>query len=223
MSGIMGRLIWGQENLAVSNRFEELDDDDIVMGEAPDAGVLIKTLRNVGFLVAVCIVIALVIGQGTKNGGLSDRGAGSRDIGTRSTQPAASQASQETQGQGADSEMVLRANANGHFVVEAEVNGTPITFVVDTGATDIIISADDAARAGFRPHQLNFSKSYRSANGIVRGAPVRLRSLRVGQIEMYDVEASVNEVDIGISLLGVAFLSRLDGYQVEGNKLVMAW
>ncbi len=212
------------EKLAVSDRFEDLEDeDDLILDEDPGTGVLIKTLRNAGILVAVCGAMAYMIGQSSENDAAPERSPSAQDVGGNAARPSAYQASPPVQGEGAASEMVLRADASGHFIVTAEVNGTPIKFVVDTGATDIMISADDAERAGFRPHQLNFTKKYRSANGIVRGAPVRLRSLRVGQIEMYDVEASVNEVDIGISLLGMGFLSRLEGYQVKKGKLVMAW
>ena len=214
------------EYFAVGDRFEELDDeDDLILEEEedPGTGVLFKTLRNAGILIAVCGAMAYMIGQAGEDDTAAKAVPSGQGVGSSAVKPAAYVASPPVQGEGAASEMVLRANANGHFIVTAEVNGTPIRFVVDTGATDIMISADDAERAGFRPHQLNFTKKYQSANGIVRGAPVRLRSLRVGQIEMYDVEASVNEVDIGISLLGMGFLSRLEGYQVENGKLVMAW
>ena len=212
------------EMLAVSDRFEELDDeDDLTLDEDPGAGVLFKTLRNAGILIAVCGAMAFMIGQSSEDDTATKTTPAVQDVGSNTVKPAAYLASPPVQGEGAASEMVLRANANGHFIVTAEVNGTPIRFVVDTGATDIMISANDAERAGFRPHHLNFTKKYQSANGIVRGAPVRLRSLRLGQIEMYDVEASVNEVDIGISLLGMGFLSRLEGYQVKNGKLVMAW
>lgn len=208
----------------MSDRFEELDDeDDVTLEQDPGTGVLIKTLRNAGILIAVCGAMAFTIGQSSENDTAPQSTPAAQEVGSSTARPAAYVASPQVQGEGAASEMVLRADANGHFIVTAEVNGTPIRFVVDTGATDIIISADDAERAGFRPHQLNFTRKYQSANGIVRGAPVRLRSLRVGQIEMYDVEASVNEVNIGISLLGMGFLSRLEGYQVENGKLVMAW
>lgn len=212
------------EILAVSDRFEELDDeDDLTLEEDPGTGVLFKTLRNAGILIAVCGAMAFLIGQTSVDDTATEATPAAQDVGSNKAKPAAYVASPPVQGEGAASEMVLRADANGHFIVTAEINGTPIRFVVDTGATDIMISADDAERAGFRPHQLNFTKKYQSANGIVRGAPVRLRSLRVGQIEMYDVEASVNEVDIGISLLGMGFLSRLESYQVEKGKLIMAW
>ena len=205
----------------MNDRFDELDDD-LTMDE-PDQGVLAKTLRNVGLLVVVCLVIAMVIGSASDSDDPSEGGKRLQQSAAPQAQPTAAYLSQQTQGQGAAFEMTVKANANGHFIVRGEVNGTPVDFVIDTGATDIILSADDARRIGFRDHQLDYSLAYRSANGIVRGAPVQLRRLRIGQIEMYELPASVNEVNIGISLLGMAFLRRLEGYEVSGDRLVMAW
>ncbi len=209
------------ESPGLNDRFDELDDD-LTMDE-PDQGVLAKTLRNVGLLVVVCLVIAMVIGSASNEDDPSDRDASMQQSAVPKAQPTAAYLSEQTQGQGAAYEMTVKANANGHFIVRGEVNGEPVNFVIDTGATDIILSADDAERIGFRAHQLDYSKAYRSANGIVRGAPVQLRHLRIGQIEMYELPASVNEVNIGISLLGMTFLKRLDGYEVSGDRLVMAW
>ena len=102
------------------------------------------------------------------------------------------------------------------------VNGSPITFLVDTGASDIVLTLADARRLGFIPGNLDFSEQYQTANGEVRGAPVRLRELRIGQYSLYDLEASVNEGPMTVSLLGMSFLEQLRGYQVEDGRLISA-
>ncbi len=120
-------------------------------------------------------------------------------------------------------EYIVTAGPNGHFVVDAMVNGSPITFLVDTGASDIVLTMADARRLGFIPGNLDFSEQYQTANGEVRGAPVRLRELRIGQYSLCDLEASVNEGPMTVSLLGMSFLEQLRGYQVEDGRLILRW
>ena len=122
-----------------------------------------------------------------------------------------------------DFEYVIQAGAGGHFLVEAVVNGTPVTFLVDTGASNVVLSMADAERIGFRPETLRFTQRFASANGEVRGAPVVLRELRVGQFSLLDMPASVNEAPLRVSLLGMSFLKRLHGYSVEDGRLILRW
>jgi aspartyl protease family protein len=120
-------------------------------------------------------------------------------------------------------ELAIEADWTGHFVADAWVNGTPVRFLIDTGASSIVLSPEDARRLGFHPAELNFSQRFGTANGVVRGAPVRLREVRIGQFALRDVPASVNESPLGISLLGMSFLGRLRGYAVENDRLVLRW
>jgi clan AA aspartic protease (TIGR02281 family) len=120
-------------------------------------------------------------------------------------------------------EHVVEAGPHGHFVIDAVVDGVSLTFLVDTGASEIVLTLDDARQLGFLPHSLEFSQRFRTANGEVRGAPVRLRELRIGQFSLYDLDASVNEAPLAISLLGMSFLDRLDGYRVEDGRLILRW
>jgi clan AA aspartic protease (TIGR02281 family) len=120
-------------------------------------------------------------------------------------------------------EYVVEAGAHGHFVLDAVVDGVPLTFLVDTGASDIVLTLDDARELGFLPQDLEFSQRFRTANGEVRGAPVRLRELRIGQFSLYDLDASVNEAPLAISLLGMGFLEQLAGYEVDDGRLILRW
>ncbi|MEO3428787.1 TIGR02281 family clan AA aspartic protease [Pelagibius sp. CAU 1746] len=118
-------------------------------------------------------------------------------------------------------EVEIRAGRDGHFTVTAEVNGQPVDFLVDTGASDIVLGPDDARRLGYDPALLSFTRQYQTANGVGRGAPVRLDSLAVGPIVFNDLPASVNEASMGESLLGMTFLRRLDSYEVRGDRLIL--
>jgi clan AA aspartic protease (TIGR02281 family) len=122
-----------------------------------------------------------------------------------------------------DLEYVIDAGAGGHFLVEAVVNGAPVTFLVDTGASDVVLTTADAERLGFRPENLRFTQRFATANGEVRAAPVVLREVRIGQFSLFDMPASVNEAPLRVSLLGMSFLKRLHGYSVEDGRLILRW
>jgi aspartyl protease family protein len=117
--------------------------------------------------------------------------------------------------------IAVRAGANGHFFIDARVNGQPVRFLVDTGASDIVLTPEDARRVGFDPGRLTYTRVYSTANGIVRGAPVTLRSLAIGPLRITDMPASVNGAPMNGSLLGQSFLKRLKGYSVREGVLTL--
>jgi aspartyl protease family protein len=119
--------------------------------------------------------------------------------------------------------MTVPAGPNGHFALDAKVNGKTVRFMVDTGATGIVLNREDAERVGLRPRARDFSQVASSANGVVRWAPVVLRDVRVGSLSLRQVEASVNGGRLDVSLLGMSFLRRLNGYEVRNDSLVLYW
>ncbi len=120
-----------------------------------------------------------------------------------------------------DGVLSFRAGAGGHFRVEARVDGRAMRFLVDTGASDIVLSPADAARLGFDLGRLSFSRRYRTANGQVMGAPVTLGEVRIGPFRFRRVRAYVNGAAMGESLLGMSFLERFDSYEVRGGTLFL--
>lgn len=121
----------------------------------------------------------------------------------------------------AEGALVVRAGDNGHFFVDAEVNGAMVKFMIDTGASDIVLSPRDARRAGYALADLKYTRAYNTANGVVGGAPVMLDSLKVGPVEIRDIPASVNGAEMDGSLLGMTFLRQFREYRVEGNSLIL--
>jgi aspartyl protease family protein len=121
----------------------------------------------------------------------------------------------------ADGVVEVRAGLGGHFTVTATVNGRPVDFLIDTGASDIVLSPADARRIGYDPDRLSFTRQYYTANGIGRGAPVRLDSLAIGPIAYDGLTASVNEAPMSESLLGMSFLRRLDSYEVRRDVMIL--
>lgn len=116
----------------------------------------------------------------------------------------------------------LRAQPNGHVYLTATVNNVPIHFVVDTGATFVALSRQDAIRAGVAGN-LNYTFAMSTANGVAKAARVTLGGIRIGQLEVDDVEAMVMPGENGISLLGQSFLKRLHGYEMHGDLLTLTW
>lgn len=118
--------------------------------------------------------------------------------------------------------LVYHANTQGHVIIEAGVNGAPIRFMLDTGATAVALSARDAAAAGISRYQLDFSRRAETANGDVRVAPVNLREIRLGQLSVDDVQAVVID-NLEVSLLGQTFLKRLQSYEMRDGVLTITW
>lgn len=119
--------------------------------------------------------------------------------------------------------LVLIEGADGHFHVDGEANGTPVRFLIDTGASDTVLSPMDAERLGIDLSALDFSRVYATANGNGRGAPFRLMDLAIGPIALSDVAVSVNQAPMGESLLGMTFLRRLKSFEIQGRRLYLRW
>jgi len=117
--------------------------------------------------------------------------------------------------------MTFRLGQDGHFHVEALVDNVRVRFLVDTGASEVVLSPADARRLGLHLGNLEFVQRAETANGMVRGAPVTLREVAVGNLRLTDVRASVNAADMSESLLGMTFLSRLGGFEVSGDRLTL--
>jgi aspartyl protease family protein len=110
---------------------------------------------------------------------------------------------------------------DGHYYMTAEVSGVPVRFVVDTGASQIVLSQSDAERIGIDTGALAYLGRAYTANGEVRTAPVRLESMTVGPVRHENLRAVVNEGDMGQSLLGMAYLQRFSSIEITGGRLVL--
>ncbi len=116
----------------------------------------------------------------------------------------------------------IRSNRRGHFIVRAEINNTPVVALIDTGASAVALSAEDAERIGLRAFALNYSVPVHTANGVVKAAPVVLRRIEIDNVLVRDVKAWVMPKGaMRGTLLGMSFLSRLSGFSVDGGKLTL--
>jgi aspartyl protease family protein len=117
---------------------------------------------------------------------------------------------------------VYPAGPNGHFVLSAEVNGAPVRFLVDTGASLVFLTPDDARTAGFDPRGLDYTQLVDTGNGAVRAAPVVLREVRIDDLSLDNVRAAVLD-NLGRSVLGMSFLDRLKGFEMREGSLTLDW
>ena len=117
------------------------------------------------------------------------------------------------------SRIVLPADSRGHFMTLGAINGRSVNFMVDTGATTVALSAADALRIGLEYKKAQPVK-IGTANGVAQAYRVRLNSVRVGDVEVYDVDALVSEQPMPYVLLGNSFINRFS-MQREGDQMVL--
>lgn len=119
-------------------------------------------------------------------------------------------------------EVKIRRRLDGHFTAKVEVNGKPISMIVDTGASTIVLRPEDAAKAGIDVRRLTYSVPVMTANGRTTAARVRLDTVAIGPLARQKVDALVAEPNaMTESLLGMSFLSRLRSYEFSGGFLTL--
>jgi aspartyl protease family protein len=116
---------------------------------------------------------------------------------------------------------IIERAPDGHFYVEAAVNGQPVRFLVDTGASAVVLTMADAQRAGlpFAAHE--FSVIARGASGDVQGQRLRIGSVAIGAQQAFDVEGAVVAEGLDVSLLGQSFLSRLGSVVIDRDRMTL--
>ena len=119
----------------------------------------------------------------------------------------------------------VRRSRDGHFHLTLELQpnphaaAVPVHFILDTGATEMVLRREDAMRLGYDLGTLAFTGTARTANGTTRTAQVRLASVRLGEATQANVRALVNEGDLHVSLLGMTYLSRFSRLEIAGDRL----
>jgi len=116
----------------------------------------------------------------------------------------------------------IRRSRGGHYRAQSVVNGRRVDFLVDTGATFVALTYEDARRAGIRVSDRDFTARSRTANGFAQFAPVVIRSLQVGDITLNNIRGSVSQKGaLHVSLLGMSFLGRLSRVEMRKGDLIL--
>ncbi|PUB12762.1 retropepsin-like aspartic protease family protein [Yoonia sediminilitoris] len=120
-----------------------------------------------------------------------------------------------------DGAIEVPRSMDGHYYLTLEVNGTPVEFVVDTGASQVVLTQEDAARVGLSPENLRYLGIASTANGEVRTASVRLDTVALEGIVDENVPAVVNEGQMFGSLLGMTYLDQFSRIEIRNGRLVL--
>jgi aspartyl protease family protein len=159
-------------------------------------------MRRSGTFPSVCLAVLLTIGAGLP---------GMEPLLISNTQPLRLFAMTE-----------LTAESDGHFLVTADINNRSVKVLVDTGATAVALSYEDAVQIGLRPNTLKFDVDVNTANGIGKAARVILKEVEINNIRVSDVQGLVLQKGaLSGTLLGMSFLSRLRSFSIENGKLVL--
>jgi aspartyl protease family protein len=145
----------------------------------------------------------------------------SKKVAVQSPEKAA-QAGDESTGQSSSGDVELKANPNGHFETDAEINGRTVTVLVDTGATMVSMTYEDAERSGIYLRSSDFTRQTQTANGIAKVAPVTISEISIGGITVRNITGSVSEQGkLKQTLLGMSFLSRLSRVEMRSKSLIL--
>jgi aspartyl protease family protein len=120
-------------------------------------------------------------------------------------------------------EMVVERQPNGHFYVDGTVNGQSVRFLIDTGATTVALTSDDARRVGLDFSPAEFQPIGYGASGPVMGKDVTLNSVALGRNEVSDVRGVImaDASGLNVSLLGQSYLERIGQVQITGDEMVL--
>jgi aspartyl protease family protein len=113
------------------------------------------------------------------------------------------------------------AASDGHYWVNARVDGVGFRFMVDTGASSVVLSKEDVRRLGIDPAALRYERTVETANGAIKAASIRLRELAIGPIVIKDVPALVNATPLSEPLLGMRLLERLSAVEIKDGTLTL--
>lgn len=119
-------------------------------------------------------------------------------------------------------QLVIARSGDGHFYLNAKgPNNEDIHFLVDTGASDIALTTEDAIKLGFNPKKLSYTRRYNTANGVAYAAPVKIKQLTVGKKIFYNLDAHVTSGDLDISLLGMSLIEDFSNFKITKDMLVL--
>jgi aspartyl protease family protein len=171
-------------------------------------------MRNILLLAALIMGVGLYLAEKAAN----IKTPATVAVASSQSAPVASDASASA---GRRSHTITR-DQRGHFTTDGRVDGRRLDFMVDTGASVIALTEREAGRLGIWPVRNDYTAQVRTANGVVRAAPVMLRSVDIGGLVVRDVRALVVPGNaLGENLLGLSYLTRLKRFEYSNNRLVL--
>ena len=122
-----------------------------------------------------------------------------------------------------DNKIAIAISNDGHFYINIIMNHQPVNFMIDTGASDIALNLSDAKKIGIDVNNLSSFRRYQTANGSIMSGLTQVKEVELAGIKFYNVPASVNNSNMGTSLLGMSFLKRFKKYEFYQDRLVLTY
>lgn len=118
--------------------------------------------------------------------------------------------------------ITIKKSSNGHFIIDSLVNGKPVKFLVDTGASSVVLSLEDAKSVGMDINSLSFNRVVQTASGTGKVADTRA-TITIGEFVLEDFPMYVNSAPDNVSLLGMSLISRFKSFEVDGDTLILRY
>ncbi len=115
----------------------------------------------------------------------------------------------------------IERDESGHFFAEGDVDGASVDFMIDTGASVVALTGEDAQKLGHTWYPNELQMVGRGASGDVIGKPIMLDRVRIGDLEVTNVRAVIVPEGLDVSLLGQSFLSKIDNVNISGNRMTL--
>jgi aspartyl protease family protein len=179
-----------------------------------------KSVRTALLVLGICVVASLALKYGGDVVNPVLRGTPTVPGAEAGDYDAAAVADEPGGGAGV---LSIPVSHDGHYYVDAMVGSTIVQFLVDTGASTVALTPDDAERLGLVLNDGDYYARYNTANGQVRVAPIVIESMRVEGNWVYDVDAVVVDAETSISLLGMSYLRRLSNFEMTDRALTFYW
>lgn len=171
---------------------------------------------------AVCVIGSMIYFDDLRAVGRWAFGIPHPDQVAAAARPAVEQAKTSTEPASNGSTVELRSDRLGHFTTAAQINGSSIDVMVDTGASIVALTWEDAERAGIYVRPADFTQRVNTANGVAKVAPVTIDSISIGNITVRNVKAAVSEPGkLQGTLLGMTFLGRLSRAELRRGTLLL--
>lgn len=124
-----------------------------------------------------------------------------------------------------DDSITISRSKDGHFYTEVFINGVKIKFLIDTGASDVALTANDAIKLRYDLSKLKYTRAYSTANGVVSAAPITLEKLQIGSKILYNIPAHIssNTKELDISLFGMAAISKFKSFKIDKDLLILSY
>lgn len=170
----------------------------------------------------IVIIAAVLIGAGTLMGQMAARSTMSPPASATVASATSSPKPKQVSAPSGPRVVSVERDRRGHFQVEGRIDGRDMSFMVDTGASVVALTAESASRLNIRPMSTDYTVNVSTANGSVKAARVTLRNVDVGGLRVDDVSALVlPQGALTENLLGLSYLSKLRRYEFAGSRLVL--